>query len=228
MCRITPFDVSFIRHSGTDRLVNLSGDFEFTIKHACNHWSTHHHANITYHYNSGHSLRSNNDYSSIEYTNSPIFHYASKQRVNGRIKTALRGKATYDKNAKTLTVFENKNGQTVLNGDYVFPVLLRQIIENAKNGKTFYYARIFDGAENNIKYHTVTTAIGKPRAIDGIESWPISMAFFEPGDAVLPAYEMQFNLKANGIVDKMDIVYPHFTVRQTLSSLKLLEKPRCD
>ena len=100
-----------------------------------------------------------------------------------------------------------------------------ELLKNAMAGKKIYQARLFDGSFSD-RYTIVNAMIGN-RTSD--KTWSVSMAFYDPDSMDLePEYEMNFTLYEDGVIREMNVVYPDFTLSQTIRDLKLLEQPSCD
>jgi hypothetical protein len=227
------YKMSLIKRSMGEPLLDTVGDVEFKLKKSCAEWTTHHHANIHYHYDGGKHVQSKNNYSSIEQINGNRLVFALERGNDGHIDHSSRGEAI--KHASNTLTIQHNNGltekSTTMTGDYVFPIRHTQnLIEHALAGHKNYHARLYDGDGGETPYHIVNAAFGKSsQDTNGMKQWPISLAFFDPNDThELPLYEMHFNLRENGVIMEMDITYPNFTLRQSITDLKLLEIPVCD
>ncbi|TCL74025.1 cell envelope integrity EipB family protein [Rhizobium sp. BK251] len=112
------------------------------------------------------------------------------------------------------------------------------VIENAKAGRKFFEARVFDGSDDGDKTLVTTTVVGKqempgPSDADADKAgafaktafWPVTIAYFndnEKNDA-LPVYRMSFKLYENGITRDLTMDYGDFVLTGKLSNLELLD-----
>ena len=113
------------------------------------------------------------------------------------------------------------------------------VILNAKAGKRFFEARVFDGSDDGDKSLVTTTVVGKQAtpATDEADAgnagafaktafWPVTIAYFNENaktDA-LPVYRMSFKLYENGITRDLTMDYGDFVLTGKLSKLELLDK----
>lgn len=115
-----------------------------------------------------------------------------------------------------------------------------EVIDNARQGKRFFEARIFDGSENGDQSLLTTTVVGAqqmPKADDSDAAsagefgkepyWPVTIAYFNEDQKTdsLPIYRMSFKLYGNGITRDLTMDYGDFVLSGTLSKLELLDKP---
>jgi hypothetical protein len=114
-----------------------------------------------------------------------------------------------------------------------------QVIDNARAGKRFFEARIFDGSENGDQSLLASTVIGAPQTprqddpdaksagdFAGKQYWPVTIAYYNEeakADAV-PVYRMSFKLYDNGITRDLTMDYGDFVLSGTLAKLEVLEK----
>jgi hypothetical protein len=117
------------------------------------------------------------------------------------------------------------------------------IIHNAKLGKNFFEARVFDGSDDGDKSLVATTVVGKsemPKSDDADADkagafaktafWPVSIAYFNEkstGDA-LPVYRMSFKLYENGITRDLTMDYGDFVLTGKLTKLEMLDAKACN
>jgi len=116
------------------------------------------------------------------------------------------------------------------------------IIKNAKLGKSFFEARVFDGSDDGDRSLVATTVVGKQTgpATDDADAekagafaktpfWPVTVAYFKDksaGDA-MPVYRMSFKLYENGITRDLTMDYGDFVLTGRLSKLELLDPKAC-
>jgi hypothetical protein len=113
------------------------------------------------------------------------------------------------------------------------------VIRNAKEGKRFFEARVFDGSDDGDKSLVTTTIVGKQVTPVADETdagnagafaktafWPVTIAYFNENaktDA-LPVYRMSFKLYENGITRDLTMDYGDFVLTGRLAKLELLDK----
>ena len=114
------------------------------------------------------------------------------------------------------------------------------VIENAKAGKRFFEARVFDGSDDGDKPLATTTVVGKQISPDaGNEAdagnagafskqafWPVTISYFNENTKsdALPVYRMSFKLYENGITRDLTMDYGDFVLTGKLAKLEMLDK----
>ena len=120
------------------------------------------------------------------------------------------------------------------------------LLQAAKEGKTSFRADLYDGSEKGEKVYDTVSVIGRHRpvganrqlpvvknveALDGLEAWPVSIGYFEPGsdhtDAV-PVYELSFLFFENGVSRKLFIDYGEFSMRGELKEIVFHPPSKCE
>ena len=226
------YQISLVKKGAGEGLVDATGSINFELHHTCTQWKTNHHSDIQYYYNNGRHVQADSHYSSIESMDGQTITFANEEKANKRLEHFSRGIATQKGHDFLDVQYNNGTGiqSKKMDGAFVFPIYhTKKLIEYAKSNKFMYHTKLYDGG-HHAPYHITNAVIGPIIQKHGKpDSWPVSMAFYNPAnDYELPAYEMHFEISNNGVVHTMDIVYPQFTVRQTLIDLKLLEKQPCD
>ena len=116
------------------------------------------------------------------------------------------------------------------------------VIQNAKEGKRFFEARVFDGSDDGDKSLATTTIVGKQVTPVADETdagnagafartafWPVTIAYFNENaktDA-LPVYRMSFKLYENGITRDLTMDYGEFSLTGRLAKLELFKQQEC-
>lgn len=116
----------------------------------------------------------------------------------------------------------------------------RALLRTAEQGQHHLVAGLYDGSEKGEKVYQTSAWIGGriapgqgssvPAGLATQTSWPISIAYFEPGHEakdLLPAYELSFRLFENGVSTAMVIDYGEFAVRGELKELTYYKKTDC-
>lgn len=119
------------------------------------------------------------------------------------------------------------------------------ILQAAKNGKSVFQTRVYDGSSKGDKVYVTTTFIGKrleagsktpakrvnnDSALNGLDSWPVSISYFDTGEdaAETPVYQLSFRLYANGVSRDLLIDYGDFAIKGDLSSLEFMPAAKCE
>jgi hypothetical protein len=120
------------------------------------------------------------------------------------------------------------------------------LIQAARAGKASLRADLYDGTEKGEKVYDTVTALGRLQApganrklpsianadrLDGVKSWPVSIAFFEGRSErtdALPSYEIAFWMFENGVSRKLNIDYGDFALQGHLKDLVFHEPSKCE
>ncbi len=112
------------------------------------------------------------------------------------------------------------------------------VIQNAKEGKRIFEARVFDGSDDGDKALATTTVVGKQTVPAAEEAdagnagafskaafWPVTISYFNENTKsdALPVYRMSFKLYENGITRDLTMDYGDFVLSGKLSKLELLD-----
>jgi hypothetical protein len=120
------------------------------------------------------------------------------------------------------------------------------LLQAAKSGKATFRADLYDGSEKGEKVYDTVSIIGRLRpaganrkltrvknieGLDGLEAWPVSIGYFEPGsdstDAV-PVYELSFLFFENGVSRNLFIDYGEFAMRGDLKEITFHPPSKCE
>ncbi|CDZ29223.1 cell envelope integrity EipB family protein [Neorhizobium galegae] len=170
------------------------------------------------------------------------FHFETKSFTDEQLDKQLSGDASIvDKGIKVEITQPDGREIELPSSDFPTSHML-DVIANAKQGKSFFEARVFDGSENGDQALLTTTVIGKSQTAqkDDVDAdkagefakssfWPVTIAYFNEnavGDPT-PVYNMSFKLYENGITRDLTMDYGDFVLSGSLAKLELL-KPQQD
>ncbi|MGW8206474.1 MAG: cell envelope integrity EipB family protein [Hyphomicrobiaceae bacterium] len=116
----------------------------------------------------------------------------------------------------------------------------RALLSAAEQGQHQLVAGLYDGSDKGEKVYQTSAWIGQGLSYDANgkvppelakrPSWPVSIAYFEPGSDTkdaLPAYELSFRIFENGVSSAMLIDYGEFAVRGELKELIYFKRTDC-
>jgi len=178
------------------------------------------------------------------------FRFENLHYVGRRLSEKVAGHASRKTNSAGIKVDLDspREKQIQLKGKALFPTQHSLVIlEAAMRGESIVQADVYDASEQGEKLFKTTTFIGAARPSEaqidldaaeagarlaGLTSWPVSISYYEDvanpaSDEGLPAYELSFQLFANGISRDLVINYGDFLVRGKLSRLDLHEAEAC-
>lgn len=166
------------------------------------------------------------------------FHFETKSFTDEQLDREVSGDASTAQSGVKVEI-KQPDGREVDLPVSAFPTShMLDVIENARQGKSFFEARVFDGSENGDQALLTTTVIGKqqPPQNDDIDAdkagefakvpyWPVTIAYFNEsaqGDPT-PVYNMSFKLYENGITRDLTMDYGDFSLSGSLVKLEVLK-----
>lgn len=173
--------------------------------------------------------------------------FSSSQYENQKLSESSQGSAGPG-NGGTLTEVKltKPAKKTVkLPSDIYFPIQHSlALMQAAKDGKTTFFANLYDGSDKGEKFYETSAVIGnrnepgsvpapklsEAEALAGLASWPIAIGYFEPGPAntdAVPSYELAFRFYENGVSSNLYIDYGDFAIRGELKELEFLKERPC-
>lgn len=167
------------------------------------------------------------------------FHFETKSFTDEQLDKQLSGDATQAESGVKVEITQ-PDGREIDLPTSDFPTgHMLDVIDNAKQGKHFFEARVFDGSENGDQALLTTTVIGKQQdpGKDDVDAdkagefsktpfWPVTIAYFNEstvGDPT-PVYNMSFKLYENGITRDLTMDYGDFVLSGNLVKLEMLKE----
>jgi hypothetical protein len=170
------------------------------------------------------------------------FHFETKSFTDEQLDKEVAGDASTGETGVKVDL-TGPDGREIDLPASTFPTNhMLEVIKNAKEGKRFFEARVFDGSEDGDKSLLTTTVIGKQQDpqqedLDAAQAgefskmayWPVTIAYFNDATAgdPTPVYNMSFKLYENGITRDLTMDYGDFVLSGSLSQLELLQKSDC-
>ncbi|HEV7255615.1 MAG TPA: cell envelope integrity EipB family protein [Mesorhizobium sp.] len=170
------------------------------------------------------------------------FNFVTKSFVDQNLDKELKGTATLGADGLDVEV-EKPEPQSHDLAVTQFPTQhLKELIDRAKKGESFYETTLFDGSEDADKVMTTTVVVGKPKPVeasdpeasvlDGLakdQVWPVDIAYFDlKGDEgeETPEYRISFKLHENGLTRDLVMDYGDFSMRGKLVDLSLFDRDK--
>lgn len=175
----------------------------------------------------------------FENANSGQFRFDTKSYTDEKLDKQVTGEAKDDPNGLKIALAKPDSREVDLTPAKFPTEHMLEVIENARAGKRFFEARIFDGSEDGDKSLMTSTVVGlqqTPAADDPDAKsagefsakpyWPVTIAYYNEDAKTdsLPVYRMSFKLYDNGITRDLTMDYGDFVLSGTLSKLELLDK----
>lgn len=171
-----------------------------------------------------------------------VFRFETKSYTDSQLDKDVRGAATDDQKGIKVDLTQPHSKQIELIQSRFPTEHMLDIIHNAKLGKNFFEAQVFDGSDDGDTPLIATTVVGKQEtpATDDPDAdkagafaktafWPVSVAYFNEksmGDAI-PVYRMSFKLYENGITRDLTMDYGDFVLTGKLTKLEVLDTKAC-
>ncbi|PKA39713.1 cell envelope integrity EipB family protein [Rhizobium sullae] len=168
------------------------------------------------------------------------FTFETKSFTDDQLDKEVNGEANDKPDGVTVDLTRPQNKELQL-AESRFPTEhMLDVIENAKAGKRFFEARVFDGSDDGDKPLVTTTVVGKhitPVAGEEADAgnagafskeafWPVTISYFNENTKsdALPVYRMSFKLYENGITRDLTMDYGDFVLTGKLAKLEMLDK----
>ncbi|MGN7291316.1 cell envelope integrity EipB family protein [Rhizobium sp. SAFR-030] len=167
------------------------------------------------------------------------FRFDTKSFTDEKLDKQVAGEANNAENGIKVDLAKPDHRQVDLTPAQFPTEHMLQVIDNARAGKRFFEARIFDGSENGDQSLLASTVIGAPQTprqddpdaksagdFAGKQYWPVTIAYYNEeakADAV-PVYRMSFKLYDNGITRDLTMDYGDFVLSGTLAKLEVFDK----
>lgn len=248
------YEVKMVSGKSGSQMVNIAGKMFYEWKPTCEGWITNHRFSLNYEYADNPSLNVTSDFSTFENFDSQLLNFSTRRKRDGEVYEELRGRAA-------INSAENGPGKVVysipedlsfpLDPGTLFPTAhTMKLLQQAKSGKKFFTARIFDGSDSegavditsfiSVKDQPAQSMLKKnegfkPAAAGSVDqsllatpSWNVRMAFFPVKDKESTSdYELSMVFHENGIISDMVIEYSDFSVSQKLVALERIAPPNC-
>ncbi|ARO23915.1 hypothetical protein GGE45_002288 [Rhizobium aethiopicum] len=166
------------------------------------------------------------------------FTFDTKSFTDDQLDKEVNGAAENQANGVKVDLKQPASRELQL-GESRFPTEhMLDVIQNAKEGKRFFEARVFDGSDDGDKSLVTTTIVGKQETPAAEEAdagnagafsktafWPVTIAYFNENakSDSLPVYRMSFKLYENGITRDLTMDYGDFVLTGKLAKLELLD-----
>jgi hypothetical protein len=171
-----------------------------------------------------------------------LFRFETKSYTDSQLDKDVRGAASDDQKGIKVDLTQPHNKQVQIIESRFPTEHMLDIIHNAKLGKNFFEAQVFDGSDDGDKPLIATTVVGKEQtpakddpdadkagAFATTPFWPVTVAYFNEkstGDA-MPVYRMSFKLYENGITRDLTMDYGDFVLTGKLTKLEVLDNKTC-
>lgn len=248
------YEVKMVSGKSGSQMVNIAGKMFYEWKPTCEGWITNHRFSLNYEYADNPSLNVTSDFSTFENFDSQLLNFSSRRKRDGEVYEELRGRAAINsaENGAGKAVYSiPENLSFPLDPGTLFPTAhTMKLLQQAKSGKKFFTARIFDGSDSdgavditsfisdkNLPPDSIAKKSESYKPVAGgtfdqsliaVPSWKVRMAFFPiKNKEATSDYELSMVFHENGIIGDMVIEYADFSVSQKLVALERIAPPNC-
>lgn len=169
------------------------------------------------------------------------FRFKTETRQGAGQTEAVDGVAERAGGKVTITLRKPKPKKTVLKEDVAFPTQhLKELVKEARAGHRTYNRRVYDGSDDSKDAYDTFAVIGAEKkdasaleadivkaGWDKVPRWPVSISFFEPGEADKPAYIISYELFDNGFGRALKLDYGSFAFSGALAKLEVIASKSC-
>ncbi|MEQ8396864.1 DUF1849 family protein [Thalassobaculum sp.] len=233
------YKITLARATSASEIIDVRGRMGFEWRDECDGWAIEQRYLMSFAKASGDGYEISSSYTTWEAKAGNVYRFiVERERGGGSEQVKGRGVMPLPLGSGSgKAVFSDpEHKEFLLTADTLMPSehTLR-LIDEAKKGKKFFQATVFDGSEVE-PGSLVSAVIGSPKstpaAIDhpalAGSYWPVRLAFFKPGQTEsAPDFEMSVDLLENGIARRMLLDYGDFRVAMTLERLEVIDRKGC-
>lgn len=222
-------------------ITSVSGEMAVDWSRTCAGWTFEHQSLIDVVFDSQDPVRLTTNAASWESLDGGEYRFSIRHMKNGKVGEHVEGVArrglSGGKGSVTFTT--PKRRKMALPADTMFPVRHSvELIDLAAGAPVMVTRTVFDGMSFDGAFE-LSAALGRTaihktaggtrmKALQGHRYWPVQFAYFPvKSRSPLPENEVGMRVYDNGVSDALLIGFGEFTVRATLSKLKILEPPVC-
>jgi hypothetical protein len=163
--------------------------------------------------------------------------------VDGRSTEKIDGTAekAKDDQAMSIDLKSPRPTRRDVDASPLFPTdQVRKLIAAARDGKTTFQAKVFDGSATGQKIYDTLTVIApaataapadealRDSAMKDVRRWPVVVSYFEDGKPDgAPNYVLSFDLYENGVSGNLKLDYGDFVLAGPMTKLDLLPVKDC-
>jgi hypothetical protein len=176
--------------------------------------------------------------SSFETNDGKSFQFTLHNEINGHVVSDFKGSAKRDGSDQPAAIKYEHDAfpDSTFPAGGVFPnQYMERLLDAADQNQRVVSVTVFDGSDES-KIYRSTSIIGPKdtseksgaAALKGMAHWPMVLSYFDvAGDSITPDYESSFDLYANGVSDHVLLDYGDFAMKGEITSLQLLQMPKC-
>jgi EipB-like len=228
------YDIKLTGIKSGSQIVNISGQMLYEWQPSCDGWLANHRFNLMYEYADSEPMRITSDFSTFESFDGKSLDFTSQRKRDGQLFEEFRGRASLAADGTGEAIYSLPDGLEFDLKNGVFPMMhTMNVLKSIKEGKKFYNATVFDGADDEGPVE-INAFVGKTPPVPDIKPskkidaallkspvHAVRLAFFPIKDSSPTSdYEMDISLHDNGVVSDMFIEYDDFSITQKLVALE--------
>ena len=184
---------------------------------------------------------------SYESADGKSFSFVTQSFLNGQLEQDLRGEAKSTPSAIEVKITKPEEQEVELEPALFMTQHIGQMIEAARNGQTFFTAKVFDGSEGGDQLVDTTAVIGKKKpdvtsiegeeeklakAFSGETAWPVSVSYFSTAPSQdqsekVPIYSVSFLMHESGVSRDLTMRYADYSLKADLKQIEYLKVDEC-
>lgn len=212
---------------------SASGAMLYEVVDRCGAWTVQQRFTLQVVGRGGQAYEMSSDYVTWETQDGTRLRFRLRQATDGTVTKTIVGEARLDRadgpGVVRFTAPEEREMR--LAPGTLFPMIHTQrLIEAAQRGERALAVPLFDGTSEDGPQDTNTVIVGlipaDPAvgfaALRDLRSWRVRIAFFEPGGASQPDYEVGIRYFENGVADELKMDFGEFAVAGRLAEFERL------
>lgn len=232
------YELRLDRASDRSHVLDVGGEMAVSWESYCDGWAIEQTYRLAFAYADGSNGELISNFASWEARSGGAFSFTGRTTLNGVTEEEVRGVAELEPQGGIAHYrLPAETEQQLPAGTYFPSGHTLALLDRARQGETAFSAMLFDGSRAD-GLTEVNAAIGvaipaglelaevSAAVLDGRQSWPVQLAFFDPEQAgPEPDHEVGFRLYSGGIVDQLIIDYGDFALRGELAAIEPLSEP---
>ena len=176
-----------------------------------------------------------------EGTEGDSYEFFKRRHINQTPQPGQRGSVVKQDGMTKIEMSQPSTMAFELPETVTFPIAYqRGMLAAAEAGEPVFTANVFDGSDDPGQYFQVSTSIGTPFVgkedsvphplLVGVKGWPVTISYYaasKSSEDMMPLYEINTEIYANGISGNMHFGFRDFTLDFTISELELIPVTPC-
>ena len=213
---------------------SASGAMLYEVVDRCGAWTVQQRFTLHVVGRGGQTYEMSSDYVTWEMQDGTRLRFRLRQATDGTVTKTIIGEARLEgaggPGVVRLTAPEER--EIRLAAGTLFPMVhTRRLIEAAERGERALAVPLFDGTSEDGPQDTNAVIVGLIQAdpavgfaaLRDLRSWRVRIAFFEPGGASQPDYEVGIRYFENGVADELKMDFGEFAVSGRLVEFERLQ-----